>query len=386
MPVCPLDNLGVGNRKMNNLCRQVSIESPGSRIQDCVFNFTVPVPEVPPEGARIQVICAGACYRMRGRSSSASSINSNQSVEESPNTNNTPHYGLRDSALFAGFEVAGIIDAFGEDLKDTDLKVGQRVVIYPYDDIPHGYTEYMTVPKLSYLVPIPDNLPLSVAAMLPTGALLAKNAVLTAQKYVSKILEGHPRNHMCKILIVGTGGLALWAIRIAEQQFNAAEFKNRVKITVASLKDEGFKLASEIPHVTLVQWNEDLYEKQIIERTRDACRGPVDIVIDFGITSRSLHRSLQCLNNNGVVLVSEEVADRLMPKFSKLILDTDQKIEAVTCGSIELLKELVELVANKKIIPPPYTEFAAEDAATVVLKLCKSEIAGRAVLRFHDIQ
>ena len=48
--------------------------------------------------------------------------------------------------------------------------------------------------------------------------------------------------------------------------------------------------------VNLVQWNEDLYEKQLIERTTDACKGEVDIVIDFGTTSRSLHRSLQCLS------------------------------------------------------------------------------------------
>jgi hypothetical protein len=46
----------------------------------------------------------------------------------------------------------------------------------------------------------------------------------------------------------------------------------------------------------VVQWNEDLYEKQLIERTKDACQGTVDIVIDFGTTSRSLHRSLQCLS------------------------------------------------------------------------------------------
>lgn len=48
--------------------------------------------------------------------------------------------------------------------------------------------------------------------------------------------------------------------------------------------------------VTLVQWNEEVHEKQLIDRTKDACKGLVDIVIDFGTTSRSLHRSLQCLN------------------------------------------------------------------------------------------
>lgn len=381
----PLISQNNGDNKMNKLCRQVSIESPGPCIQECVFNFEVPVPEVPPSGARIQVVCAGACYRMRDRSSSISSV---QSTEDSTDViaYNPGHHGVRDSALFPGYEVAGVIDALGKEVTQSDLKVGQRVVIYPYDGIPHGYVEYMTVPDLSYLVPIPDNLPLSLAAMLPTGALLAKSAVLTAHKYVENALKDRPPNHKCKILIVGTGGLALWAIRLAQHHFKASEFKGRVRVTVASLKDEGFKLASDLPYVNLVQWNEDLYEKQIIERTKDACNGPVDIVIDFGITSRSLHRSLQCLNSGGVVLVSEDVAERLMPKFSKLIAERNQKIEAVAKGSITLLKELIKLVSNGDVVPPPYTEFAAEDASVVVQKLCRSEIPGRAILRFHDIQ
>ncbi|XP_044765200.1 trans-enoyl reductase fsa3 isoform X2 [Coccinella septempunctata] len=371
--------------RMDKLCRQVSIESPGPRIQDCVFNYQIPVPEVPPKGARIQVVCAGACYRMRGRSASTSSTTSNHSNDEVP-TCNSSLYGFRDSSLFPGFEVAGIVDALGEDVSDTCLKIGQRVIIYPHDDLPHGYAEYMIVPELSYLVPIPDNLPMSVASMLPTGALLAKSAVMAAQVYVEKILSQSPSDHVCKILVVGTGGLALWAVRTGKQQFKVPEFQGRVKIVVASLTDEGFQLASEIPHVSVVQWNEDLFERQIVERTQDACRGLVDVVINFGITSRSLHRCLQCLNSGGIVFVSDEVADRLLPKFSKLIAEKNQKIEPVSLGSIDVLKELVELVSNGEITPPPHTEFAAEDAPTVVKKLCKSEIPGRAVLRFHDIE
>lgn len=52
--------------------------------------------------------------------------------------------------------------------------------------------------------------------------------------------------------------------------------------------------------IKVVQWSEDLYETQLIERTKDACDGEVDIVIDFGSTSRSLNRSLQCLQEVGI--------------------------------------------------------------------------------------
>lgn len=375
--------------KMNKLCRQVSIESPGPIAKDCVFSFEVPVPDVPAAGARIRVVCAGACYRMRNRSPSTSSISSVSSAQSTEDAGYSPaHHGMRDGALFPGYEVAGVIDELGSDVPPTEtIGVGKRVILYPYDGIPHGYAEFIVVPDLSYLVPIPDNLPLGVAAMLPSGALLAKNAVITAHAHVLELLKERAADHIIRILIVGTGGLALWALRIAEHNFKTPEYQNRVKITVATLKDEGLILAAaELKKVSIVQWNEDLYEKQLIERTKDACNGLVDIVIDFGTTSRSLHRSLQCLNTGGVVLVNEEVAERLLPKFSRLIHDRNQKIEAVAMGSIDQLKELVQLVAAEEIKPPPHTEFSADEASTVIQKLCNSEISGRAILRFHDIQ
>lgn len=53
--------------------------------------------------------------------------------------------------------------------KNSDFSCGDRVIIFPYNGIPHGYTEYVAVPELNYLIRVPQSLPLSVAAMLPTG-------------------------------------------------------------------------------------------------------------------------------------------------------------------------------------------------------------------------
>jgi D-arabinose 1-dehydrogenase-like Zn-dependent alcohol dehydrogenase len=223
--------------------------------------------------------------------------------------------------------------------------------------------------------------------MLPTGALLAMSSILSAQKIIDHLYKKHGDEKPIKLLIVGTGGLALWAVRIASQHFYTKESQSRIELTVASLRDEGLELAkTEFDKVKLVQWNEDLYEKQLIERTHDACNGLVDVVIDFGTTSRSLHRSLQCLNDGGVVLISDEVAEKLLPKFSRKAEERKQHIEPVPTGTIEQLHELVRLVANKEILPPPHTVFPCEEASEVVRKLVNSEIPGRAILKFHDIE
>jgi len=130
-----------------------------------------------------------------------------------------------------------------------------------------------------------------------------------------------------------------------------------------------------------VQWNEDCYERTLIERTKDSLDGEVDIVIDFGTTSRSLHRSLQCLSKvseawqyytlynssrsklplwgyilwfiiipqGGIVLISSEVAERLLPKFSRRAEERQQSIKSVEVGSLDQLRELVELVASGQV-------------------------------------
>lgn len=101
--------------------------------------------------------------------------------------------------------------------------------------------------------------------------------------------------------------------------------------------------------VNVVQWNEDLYEKQLIERTHDACDGLVDIVIDFGTTSRSLHRSMQCLTKGGHVFISDEIAEKLMARFAKRAEERGVFVEVVPTGTIEQLHELVKLVDSGEV-------------------------------------
>lgn len=270
---------------MSKLCRQVSIESPGLANRDLVLSFVVPVPETPATGARVKVVYAGACYQ-RNRSaslcsqtssgaeltdslfalkqamiaeaaaaSSSAGAQSSHSMSSSPPNSIThplpaAHHGIRDGALFPGFEVAGVIEQLGDDVSpNSGFHVGQRVCLYPFDAAPNGYAEYIVVPELRFLIPVPDTLSLSVAAMLPTGALLAMNTVDAAHQIAAQLLaDRDPVAEPCRILIVGTGGLALWAVRIAMNHAaqNQKVHEEHVRITVASLRDEGFHLAKDL--------------------------------------------------------------------------------------------------------------------------------------------
>lgn len=49
------------------------------------------------------------------------------------------------------------------------------------------------------------------------------------------------------------------------------------------------------------------------------------------------------------MLISEEVAERLLPKFSKKASENDQHIKAVANGSVEQLAQLVQVVSSGEV-------------------------------------
>jgi len=362
---------------MSRLVKQVSIEEPTHKLKECIFNFETPMPEVPPKGARVKVKNAGVCYRLR----SASSSTSIKSVE-ALKCGSPLHASVRDTSLFPGYEVAGTIDDIGSEISETDLKVGDRVIVYPYENHPPGYAEYVAVPEIEYLVKIPDDMTLSIAAMLPSGALWAMNTVFSAHTYVEKVLAEKGDTGKCRLMLVGTGGLALWAMRIARYYW--PNERERMSISVACLRDEGISIAQEYLKASVVQWNEDCYEEQIIERTKDACGGLVDIIIDFSAISRTIRRSLKCLAPNGVLMISAEHAASMIDRYGKEAEKENHHIIPIEFGTLNQLKNLVHLVSTGEIEPPPHTIFSADRANEALAKIGKGQIQGRAILEFPE--
>ena len=72
----------------------------------------------------------------------------------------------------------------------------------------------------------------------------------------------------------------------------------------------------------VVQWSEDLYEEQLVERTIDACGDLVDIVIDFSATGPSIRRTMKCLKPVSIYMVID------LPFFScALVATIHQELE-----------------------------------------------------------
>lgn len=358
---------------LRKACRQISFETPDNNTPEGVFRFDVPVPDVPAQGALVKVICAGVCYRRR----TSAELNT---PPPSPSIK-----GIRDTALFPGYEVAGFVDQLGPDVPtELQLGIGDRVVVYPYEDLPsanEGYADYISVPDARYLVKVPEKVPMHVAAMLPSGALWAVNAVQSVLNLMERFVADKRR---CNVLVVGTGGLALWTIRIAKHYL--ANKMNQVKVTIAALQDDALGIAEELEKWNVISWSEDVYESYLIDRTKNACGGLVDIALDFGATYRSLGRIMKCIQPNGVILVGAECHESLSRKMKANFPETQVELRPISLGNLDQLRELIYMVAEGKILAPPCNIFPVDNACDALQSLSQSTIKGRAVLQFEHVE
>ena len=74
--------------------------------------------------------------------------------------------------------------------------------------------EYITVNDVSYLVRVPDSVELEVAAMMPSGAMTAYNAVLAAERQVGQSFHGpmgslRPHFELCQYRQLAAQGVTL---------------------------------------------------------------------------------------------------------------------------------------------------------------------------------
>ena len=99
--------------------------------------------------------------------------------------------------------------------------------------------------------------------------------------------------------------------------------------------------------VKLIQWNSDAYDQDLVERTRDACKGDVDIVLGCLGLGAPLQRSFKCLKKGGTAFVTEEINEKVLKSLQKMAEQQNKSIQIVQQGSIDDLKKLLALVTDE---------------------------------------
>jgi len=282
--------------------------------------------------------------------------------------------------LTPGHEVAGIVDALGEQAEG--FSKDDKVLVYPWIgeglcpacrigeenlcDKPRslgvymngGYAEYVLIPSYKYLVKISDGMDIDASATLSCSALTAYGAVKNAN------LKPYDN-----VVIVGAGGLGLMAIQLAKAVTGA-------RIIAMDLDDKKLEFAKkEGADTTVNSKNEDPI-KAIMELTD---KMGADAVIDFVNASKTVESDMQFLRRRARVVLVGLFGGEL--KLSLVSMPTRAyKLIGSYTGTISDLIELVSLAKRGVIKPVVSNRFKLDQATDALTMLKDGKILGRGVI------
>ena len=281
-----------------------------------------------------------------------------------------------------GHEVAGEVAALGNEVKN--FREGDRVSLYFYLHCGKcdyclqqkenlcvnlrgrigfqwdgGYAEYTKVPA-THAFPIPPGVSFEEAAILADAVATPLHAL----REQAQLKAGET------LAIIGAGGLGLQAVQIGKllgaRVLSVDLEEKRLSLAKAMGAEETFRAAGE-------KW-----EDSILSYTQG--RG-VDTVLDLVGKNETLHSSLALLKKGGTLVLVGYSFDQPFSIFPAVIMRGEFRIIGSRACRLRDMKEVIDLVAAKKIKPLVSETFPLEQVNEVHSRLKRNEILGRVVLR-----
>ncbi len=281
-------------------------------------------------------------------------------------------FGTRlDRDLVPNSDGAGEIDAVGEGV--TTWAVGDRVKgLYfawlrgtPSSAFTFGLgslnedgmlAEYVVLP-VDRVVRAPASLDYAEAATLPCAALTAWNA----------IYGDHPVQPGSKVLVLGSGGVSLFAMLFARAI--------GAEVIATSSQDVKLKRWMELGASDGINYRDTPHwGKAVLERT-----GGVNKVVD-AVGTGTLNQSLTALGYKGeVALIGLFKFDEGPLEFATL-MSKSATVRGISVGSAEMYEAMMQAIDKFKIRPPIDRRFRFQDAKDAYRAQSSPDLLGKIVI------
>ncbi|XP_077996684.1 alcohol dehydrogenase-like [Glandiceps talaboti] len=345
-------------------------------------------PDLPPEGAIIKVSFCGVCH-------------SDAHLWRIASKDNFP--------FTLGHEISGTIHSIGQSASPGGLKTGDEVIVYPWigcgkcnnclggdftycsvhEDpensveigctVDGGFAEYVAISNMRFVLSLPTPIDKATSGMLGCGMLTAYSATKRAMEYSQEILLNKDK---CGILVIGAGGLGLSAIRVLNALLLSKN--DRVELACADINESKMSHVIENGCDNFIHWPIGASPEDIVLKTKSAFSesGP-HIVLDFVGNEATFNAAFYSLAKHGlqvnIGLACPPAKIPLWPLVSRCL-----RIEGLYAGSLQTMKDLVDLVEKKVITPlSQYSLHKLEDTQAIIEKLKRGEITGRAIISFE---
>lgn len=286
-----------------------------------------------------------------------------------------------DLPMTMGHEVVGTVESAGESVKGA--KPGETRLIYPWIGCGEckycrtdrmqmcltpsslgvfsdgGYSDYILVPHEQYLV--------DITGLKPENACSYACAGLTAYSALKKSM---PLEEDETMVIIGAGGLGLMAMQVVRELTNA-------KVIVIDLDDKKLKTAKEIGDFSTINSMKRDPVEEVMSRTNDQGAAAV---IDFVNNTATAESAFNMLRKNGIMVMVGLFGGKLT--FSNPIPTLKNlTIRGSYTGSLAELRELIDIVRDKKLKSIPVQTYELDKANELLQKVKDGDIVGRAVVK-----
>lgn len=360
-----------------------------------------PIPDVKEGFARVRIASAGVCHTDLHLRTDEYSMGSGR------------FHRLRDiigedrfNTVVMGHEIAGYLDELGpgEAAKKLGLAKGDRVAVFPwlgcqqcltcttgesnlcdedpillYDigcspDFPGGYQTHMIV-DIKHLVKVPKNVSLDIASMLACSGGTSYSA---AQKLADAVQFGAKTSTSGKarIMIIGAGGLGLWAVQLVKVMY-----PGKVHVVAVDIEQSKLDLAKKYGADEGVIWTRSATEEEnaAVVTKNGKINGGIDY-IGSGVTSSTGFKSL--VRNGTLVMVGLHGGALTIPTAETVL--SQKNVRGNIVFNMDQFRDLVALVAKKNITYPNITHYTLDQVNEALDLLEKGKINGRAIIKHTD--
>lgn len=219
--------------------------------------------------------------------------------------------------------------------------------------------EYIKVPAAA-LVRVPESVSDEGAAPLSASALTAWHAVVE----VGQVKAGDI------VLALGTGGVAIWALKIAKA--------NGARVAITSSSDEKLELARKLgADITINYATHPDWEAELMKQTGGA---GADIIVETG-GQGTLAKSIGAAAVNArIVLVAVGSADAPLPNYGGII-GKNIVIKGIAAGSRAMLVRLMRAVEVNGIVPEIDRTFSFDEVGEALAYLKSGSHVGKVMIR-----
>lgn len=359
------------------------------------------IPPVPKQGALIKVLYAGVCH---------SDVHF---AQDEIHLGGGKVFRLRDSLgdkfynIVLGHEIMGKILQFGSEVtpqQQNGLGLGDLSVVYPWlgcqscelchsgnpnmcdtikggtgdigqnPDLIGGYSTHMVIPDIKFLVKLPPSVPINTSCLLPCSGLTAYSSL---KRLAESLQAGQEMRGQGRILIIGVGGLGLWCIRMSKIMYPG------VKVTAIDANKEKLNLAIEAGADRAVHADTQKSASNIAAEITQSKTELIDGVIDFVGMENTYKIAVNSMRSGGTVVLIGLLGGRISAAIPSLITK-NTVIRGQRTGSLQDLREVVNLVATKGIKYEHVNFYKLEDINEIHEKLHNGELPGRAILDMSE--